>query len=89
MANTTKPFSERDATQTQKLSFNDVDASTTTSGFLVGKVNREIQPTISTTSIANDTIVYSYLESDIELYAIECVYTDGTRTTLISAKRIR
>jgi len=87
MANTTKRFSERDANQTLQASFNDADSSLTTAGFLVGKAGRKIVPTISTTTIANDTISYAYSESGSALYTITCIYTDGTRTTLLSAER--
>lgn len=87
MSQTTKRLSERDAAQTQQLSFNDVDASTTTSGFLVGKVGRKITPVISTTNVANDTVSYTYSESGTNLYTITCIYSDGTRTTLLSSER--
>jgi len=88
MANTTKNFSERDANQTLQHSYNDIDGSLTTAGFLTGKVGRRVTPTISTTSIANDTITYTYSESGSTLYAIKSVYTDGTRTDLVFAERI-
>ncbi len=85
---TLKPFSDRDYPQTLKLSYNDVDASLSTAGFLVGKVGRKIVPTTSTTTVANDTVTYAYSENTIALYSIKCIYTDGTRTDLISAERI-
>jgi hypothetical protein len=88
MSNTTKRFSERDANQTLQSSYNDVDASLTTNGFLVGKVGRKIEPVISTTTVANDTITYYFSENGQQLYAYEIIYTDGTRSTMISAERI-
>lgn len=89
MSNTVKPSSDRDYQQTLKLSFNDSDDSLSTAGFLVGKVGREIRPTVMTTTILNDTVEYSYLEDSVELYAIKTIYTNGSRTDLISAKRVR
>mgnify|MGYP007070554704 CR=1 FL=1 len=89
MSNTVKRLSERDSNQTNQSSYNDVDASFSTAGFLVGKAGREIRPTVMTTTILNDSVEYSYLEDSVELYAIKCVYTTGARTDLISAKRVR
>lgn len=69
-------------------SFNDVDKSLTTSGYLVAKVGRKITQTISTTSVANDTLLFDYLEDSVSLYVIKVIYTDGTRTTMTSVERI-
>jgi hypothetical protein len=88
MSTTRKGLSERDANQTLKGSFNDVDSSLTTSGFLIGKVGRKVEAVISTTNIANDTITYSFSEDGNALYTYEIIYTDGTRTVLLSAERI-
>lgn len=88
MSNTIKRLSERDANQTLQGSFNDVDMSLTTNGFLVGKVGRKVSAIISTTSVANDTITYTFSEDGTNLYAYEIIYTDGTRSVLVSAERI-
>jgi hypothetical protein len=88
MSNTTKKFSERDSGQTLQASFNDVDSSLTTNGFLAGKIGRKVAIVISTTSTANDTTTITFSESGSDLYAYKCIYTDGTRSTLISAERI-
>lgn len=88
MANTVKPLSERDANQTLQAAFNDVDHSITTGGFLVGRVGHKITLTISTTTIANDTETYAFLDNGTALYSLKLIYVDGTRAVLLSAERI-
>lgn len=88
MSNTIKRMSERDANQTLQLSFNDADASITTNGFLIGKVGRKVEVAISTTTILNDTITYTFSESGVNLYAYKIIYTDGNRSQMISAERV-
>ena len=88
MANTTKPFSERDANQTLVAAFNDVDHSITTAGFLTGRVGHKVTMAISTTSAANDTQTYTFLDNGTTLYAIKLIYTSSTYETLVSAERI-
>lgn len=88
MSNTTKGMSERDANQTLQLAFNDVDASLTTGGFLTGKVGRKVVQAISTTTVTDDTLTYTFSESGTTLYALKVIYTDNTYNTLISAERI-
>jgi hypothetical protein len=88
MANTTKPLSTRDGSQTLQASFNEVNSSITTDSFLVGKVGRKVTQTILTTSIANDTTDLEFSESGVALYTIRVIYTNGTRDVLLSAERI-
>lgn len=88
MANTTKPASELDYSQTLQEAFNDVDSTISTNGYLVGKVGRKIDVTISTTNIADDTETYAFSENAIPLYSLRVIYTDGTRTQMLSAERI-
>lgn len=88
MSNSVKVESERDANQTLKFSFNDIDKSLTTTGFLTGLVGRKITQAISTTSAANDTATFTYSESGTTLFAVKVIYTDSTWATMISAERI-
>ena len=88
MSHTVKNLSERDARQTLQLSFNDVDASLTTNGFLVGKVGRKVTLAISTTTVANDTQTFTFLEDGVTLYSLKIIYTDNTYATMLSAERI-
>lgn len=87
MSVTQKQLSQLDGNQTLKGAYNDVDASLTTSGFLSGKVGRKITQTITTTNVANDTIVFQFMEDSILLYEITQIYTDATYSTMISAER--
>ena len=84
---TTKVFSDRDGDQVLQASFNDVNSTISTDGFLVGKVGRRIDLAISTTTIANDTETYSFSENGTALYTLVIVYTDGNRTTMLYTAR--
>lgn len=88
MAKTHKQLSDRDYQQTFRLAFNDVDATLTTNGFLVGKIGRKVEAAVSTTTVLNDTVTYTFSEDGTTLYEYEIIYTDGTRTQMISAERI-
>lgn len=88
MAKTVKNLSDRDYQQTFRLAFNDVDATITTNGFLVGKVGRKVEAVISTTSVPNDTVTYTFSEDGVNLYAYEIIYTSAARTQMISAERV-
>jgi hypothetical protein len=88
MAKTTKSLSTQDSGQTLQGSYNEEDASLTVNGFLVGKVGRKVELAITTTTVADDTEVFTYKEDGVTLYEIEVVYTDGTRAQMLSAERI-
>lgn len=88
MPNTTKRLSERDANQTLQGSFNDVDFSLTTNGFLIGKVGRKIDVAVSTTTTTEDTVTYTFSENGNVLYAYKLIYTDNGKNQLLSAERI-
>lgn len=87
MSQTAKRMSERDTGQTNRLSFNDVDASTSTSGYLEAIVGRRKDYAIVTTNVANDTIRVTYSENGETLYIIDQVYTSGARTLLLFEER--
>ena len=87
MSDTTKKQSKKDYENIQRYSYNDVDASITTNGFLVGQVGRKITMALQTTSVPNDTEIISFLEGSTLLYTLTIIYTDGTRQVLMSAER--
>lgn len=87
MSITQKPLSHLDYEQTLQSSYNDVNATLSVDGFLTGKVGRKIELAISTTTIANDTEVYSFSENGTALYTLTIVYTDGSRAQLSSVER--
>jgi hypothetical protein len=85
---TPKPLSDQDADQTLKYAFNDVDATFSTNGFLVGEVGRQITQAITETTVPGDTSIYSFYDPiGTLLYQYTIVYTDSTQSTLISATR--
>ena len=86
--NTSKALSDRDANQTLQAAYNDVNATFAVDGFLTGKVGRKVVQAISTTSVSNDTSIYSFSENGTSLYSIRLIYTDSSQATLISAERI-
>jgi hypothetical protein len=88
MSRTTKKGTRKDGMQTLQMAFNDVDASLTTNGFLVGKIGHKVTLDITTTTILGDTELYTFLDNDQLLYQIKLVYTDSDKTQLISAERI-
>lgn len=89
MASTSKIMTQKDADQSTRSSYNDVNASLTVDSFLVSAVGRRVAQAITTTTIANDTAVFTFSENSgaTTLYQITIVYTDGTRTTMLTATR--
>ena len=71
-----------DSNQVLQGSYNDVDKSLSTAGFLVGKVGRKV----SVVTVA-EVETYSFYEDSILLYELTLTYTDSTKTTFVSAER--
>ena len=88
MSITTKRPSAQDGNQALQGAFNDVDSSITVNGFLVGQVGHKVDMALSTTTITNDTETYTFSDNGTTLYAIRVIYTDGSRSILMSAERI-
>lgn len=84
---TDKRMSQKDADQTTREAYNDVDASTTVNGFLVALVGRKVTQTIATTNVANDTAIFAFSENGTALYTITIVYTDATQSLMLTATR--
>jgi hypothetical protein len=87
MVFTQKAPSDQDQTQIFQNSYNTEDASITVNGFLAGKVGRKVTVAISTTSVSNDTETYTFLESGVTLFVYFVIYTDGSRSQMLSAER--
>lgn len=87
MANSTKIPSKLDGNQVLQSAFNDGDRTIGTSSFITGKAGRKITQTTATTSIADDTLVFSYIEDGVQLMELTVVYTDATQTVLLSVER--
>lgn len=88
MSRTTKKGTRKDGMQTLQMAFNDVDASITTNGFLVGKIGHKVTLEIVTTTIIGDSELYTFLDGSEVLYQIKVIYTDETKTQLLSAERV-
>jgi hypothetical protein len=88
MSETGKTLSERDYQQTLRKAYNDVDATLSVNGFLVGKVGHKVTLTIQTTTIASDTELFSFYDNATLLYQLKLIYTDGARSVLLSAERV-
>lgn len=85
---TAKSSSTYSGDQVLRSSYNEVDASLQTSGFLTARVGNKVTSTLSTTSIADDTETFSFYENvSTLLYTIRIIYTDGTREQMLSAER--
>ena len=82
-----KPYSDLDAGQTEQAGFNDNTFSKLVDGYLSALVGRRIDVAITTTTVANDTEVYTFSENSVDLMVITIVYTDGTRAQLSYASR--
>lgn len=88
MSKTTKKGTRKDGMQTLQMAFNDVDASITTNGFLVGKIGHKVTLEIVTTNTMSDSELYTFLDGEELLYQIKLVYTDAGKTQLLSAERV-
>lgn len=88
MPNSSKRLSDRDANQAIRLSFVDELSTLSMSDWVSAKVGRKLTYTISTTTVANDTITIAYLEGAVSLATVKIIYTDGTRTVKISEERL-
>jgi hypothetical protein len=85
---TSKPLSERDFQQTLRGSFNNVDKSFTTNGWLSAQVGNKITFLTFTTTVSGDSQRISFYDQEtILLYQLSLVFTDGTQSTLLSAER--
>jgi hypothetical protein len=82
MSDTTKTMSQRDADQTLKSAFNDIDCSYTNSGFLTAKLGRKIE-----IGGASNVETYTFIENGVTLYVLTLTYSSPTKETLVSAER--
>lgn len=90
MGNSTrKEIGRIDGDQVLRKAYNVEDSTISVNGFVVGKVGHKVTVSIQTTTIANDTERYTFSDSGTTLYVIDVVYTDGGRTTFLSAERVQ
>lgn len=88
MSNIQKNGSRLNSGQVLQKSYNDVDATLSTSGFLTGKIGNKITREVSETNVAGDTETYTFFDGTNQLYQLKVIYTDGDREDMLSAERI-
>lgn len=101
MANvTSKKIGKIDGDQALRKAYNVEDSTLSVNGFIVGKIGHKVTVTITTTNVADDTEKFTFTDQSpdptlnnptgapITLYVIDVVYTDGGRTTFLSAERV-
>lgn len=89
MSNTTsKPISNMSNENVLRSAHNEVDSSITTNGFLVGKVGHKFTAALSTTTIANDTVTYTFFDGAVQLYALKLVYATAQTLEVLSGERV-
>lgn len=86
--NSQKQIPKQDMDQAIRYSYNNNEKTVSVNGFLAGKVGHKIELVISTTSVLDDTETYTFKDNTLIVSVIEVVYTDGTRSQLLSAERI-
>ena len=87
MADTQKPMSSKDGNLTLKQSFNDNSGALAVEGWVTGLVGRKVTMAIETTTATDDTEVYTFLENGVQLMELTVIYTDDTRSVLLSVER--
>ena len=87
MSLTTKQPTKLDYEQAIQGSFNDMNSTLSVDGFIVGKVGHKVALAIATTTVLDDTEVYSFYDGATLLYEITIIYTDGSRGLMVSAER--
>jgi hypothetical protein len=87
MSITTKQPTKLDYEQSIQGAYNDVNATLSVDGFLTGKVGHKVSLALTTTTIADDTEVYTFEDNGTILYEITIVYTDDSRSLMVSAER--
>jgi hypothetical protein len=88
MANTTKTPSNMSQENALRSAHNEVDSSITTNGFLVGKVGHKVTVALATTNIADDSIIYTFLDGATQLYQIKLVFNVAQTLSMLSSERI-
>lgn len=82
MSNTSKGLSERDANQTLRSAYNEIDGSMQISGFLTSKVGAKV-----TLNSVSEVQTISFYDNGTLLYTLTLTYTDSSQATLVSAER--
>jgi hypothetical protein len=87
MTDTTKQASYLDQNQVLRNAYNQEGATLGVDGFVVGKIGRKVTRVVSTTTVTDDTEIFTFIESGATLYELTIIYTDGTKDNLLSVER--
>lgn len=94
MSNSQKEISKQDHEQAIRYVYNNNIKAFSVDGFLAGKVGHKIEIALDTTTVPNDTEIYTFSDTEIQaplspiLSQLKLVYTDDSREVLLSAERI-
>jgi hypothetical protein len=84
MSQTSKQESVLNSNNAIRASYNAVDKSITTAGFLTGKVGHKIERVI----VDSYTDDYKYFDAATLLYTIRITYSDVAKSEFVSAERV-
>ena len=87
MSITTKQPTKLDYEQSIQEAYNDVNATLSVDGFLTGKVGHKVSLALAMTTIPDDTEIYTFEDNGTILYQITIIYTDNSRSLMVSAER--
>ena len=83
MADTTKLLSERDANQVLQHVHNNVNATLSVDGFVVGKVGRKVVRSVVSPTVDD----YEFYDSATLLYTLRVTYSDASHTDVNQVER--
>lgn len=87
MNTSSNPPSQLNHENVLRSAHNDVSHTIGVSGFVTAKIGHKITQTVTTTTVANDTLLFTYFDDNIQLMQLRVVYVDGTRETMMSVER--
>lgn len=87
MSGTTKKASNLSAENVLRSAHVQETGTISINGFVSAKVGHRITLALTTTSVANDTELYTYFDLTTQIMQLRVVYTDGSRGTLLSVER--
>jgi hypothetical protein len=87
MNGTTKKPSELNAENVLRSSHVQETGVLSVGGFVAAKVGHRITLDIATTTVVDDTEIYRYFDGSAQLMELTIVYTDASRSTLLSVTR--
>lgn len=88
MANSTSKLASNASNENVlRSAHNEQDATIAVSGFVNSKIGHKVTAALSTTSVANDTVTFTFFDLTTQLYQIKIVYSSGQTLPFVSAER--